>query len=196
MHKWSKEILECVKAKVSGIGLDNMDAEAVCELEKWACIADKIAEADYYYKIVEAMEKAEYGEDYDYRGKFYTTPKYYATPHHTQYHPTPLEDDGFENRGWDHSGRMYYSGRYNNEQMGGRMNSGRQGRSSASRMRYFTAKEEKTGNMEMDKRAKTEKMDEYFKDLHEDIKEMYADEPQEMKVQMKQKLMNIANQIV
>lgn len=66
--------MECVKSRVGGVGFDNMDESQLCEFEKWTCIAKNIAEYDYYYNIVKAMKEsgAEYGEDYDYRGKYYT----------------------------------------------------------------------------------------------------------------------------
>lgn len=74
MHNWAKEIMEYVKTEVSSIGLKNIEMEHLCELEKWVCIADKIAEYDYYYHITEAMEKPEneYGVNYDENGRFYT----------------------------------------------------------------------------------------------------------------------------
>lgn len=72
MHKWAKQIMDCVKTKVDGMGMDNIDESQLCEFEKWTCIAKNIAQYDYHYKIIEAMEEAEYGEDYDYKGrKFY-----------------------------------------------------------------------------------------------------------------------------
>lgn len=69
MHTWAKQIMECVKAKVDGMGMDNLDMENLCEFEKWSCIAKNICEYDYYYNIIKAMEESEYGTDYDYRGK-------------------------------------------------------------------------------------------------------------------------------
>lgn len=65
MHKWSKKIMECVKTKIEGIGLDNVDEANLCEFEKWSVISKNIAEMDYYYTLIEAMKDAEYGEDYD-----------------------------------------------------------------------------------------------------------------------------------
>lgn len=77
MHKWAKEIIECVKTKVNAKGLDNLNSEEVEELGHWTEVAKNIAEYDYYFKIVEAMEKPEneYGVNYDENGKFYTPPR-------------------------------------------------------------------------------------------------------------------------
>lgn len=59
MHNWAKEIMECVKTKVKGMGLDNIDGKDIEELKSWVCIAKDIAEYDYYYHVTEAMEDAE-----------------------------------------------------------------------------------------------------------------------------------------
>lgn len=95
MHDFAKTIMECVKTKVDGIGLDNLDMSNLCELEKWVCIADKIAEYDYYYHITEAMENPEekYGETYDENGKYYTRMR---------------DSRGRYMRGYNHNNRMYH----------------------------------------------------------------------------------------
>lgn len=74
MHKFAKQIMECVKAKVDGMGIDNINGSNLEELKEWSCIAKDIAEYDYYYNIVKAMEEsgAEYGKDYDENGRYYT----------------------------------------------------------------------------------------------------------------------------
>jgi len=73
MHKWAKSIMECVKTKVDAIGIDNFSGENLCELEKWSKIAKNIAEYDYYYNIIKAMEENEddYGETWDENGPIY-----------------------------------------------------------------------------------------------------------------------------
>lgn len=92
MHSWAKMIMECVKTKIDGIGLDNLDESNLCELEKWTAIAKNIAAFDYHYHITEAMEKPEneYGVDYDedgplkgYRGRSATTGRYVHRPYRT-----------------------------------------------------------------------------------------------------------------
>lgn len=59
MHKWAKEILECVKAKVEAIGIDNFEGQNLDDLKDWTEIAKNIACFDKDYRIVEAMDKAE-----------------------------------------------------------------------------------------------------------------------------------------
>lgn len=109
MHNWAKSIMECVKAKVDSIGIANMDSTNLCELGKWTDIAKDIAEYDYYYNIVKAMEEsgAEYGVDYDYRGKYYT-------PRMKRYDMTPEEYREHEPEYWRDMDRktkgvMYYT---------------------------------------------------------------------------------------
>lgn len=71
MHNWAKEIMECLKSEANAIGFNNMDDATLCKMEKWSKIADNIAEYDYYYNIVKAMEESEYGTDYDENGRLY-----------------------------------------------------------------------------------------------------------------------------
>lgn len=59
MHKWAKEILECVKAKAEAIGIDNFEGQNLDDLKDWTEIAKNIACFDKDYRIVEAMDKAE-----------------------------------------------------------------------------------------------------------------------------------------
>ena len=33
MHKWAKQIMECVKAKVDGIGIDNFEGQNLDDLK-------------------------------------------------------------------------------------------------------------------------------------------------------------------
>lgn len=65
MHKWSKSILECVKSRVDGKGLDNLELCDIEELKMWTEIAKNITCYEKDYKIIEAMEEAENGENMD-----------------------------------------------------------------------------------------------------------------------------------
>lgn len=116
MHKWAKEIMENVKAKVNAKGIDNIEGCELEELETWACIADKIAEMDYYYHITSEMEKPEnkYGMNYDERGRYYTdqprnSQGEFMRRNYEMYDPNMRR--GIENyRDMDYSsGRMYYT---------------------------------------------------------------------------------------
>lgn len=63
MHKWAKQIMECVKAKVEAIGLDSFEGQKLDDLKDFTEIAKNIACFDKDYRIVEAMEKSEDNED-------------------------------------------------------------------------------------------------------------------------------------
>lgn len=63
MHKWAKEIMECVKAKVESIGIDNFEGQNLDDLKDFTEIAKNIACFDKDYRIVEAMEKSEDNEE-------------------------------------------------------------------------------------------------------------------------------------
>ena len=59
MHKFAKQIMECVKTKVEAMGIDNIEGQHLEELEKWTEIAKNIVCYDKDYNIVEAMKEAE-----------------------------------------------------------------------------------------------------------------------------------------
>ena len=58
MHKWAKQIMECVKAKVDGIGIDNFEEQNLDDLKDFTEIAKNIACFDKDYRIVEAISLA------------------------------------------------------------------------------------------------------------------------------------------
>ena len=136
MHKWAKEIMECVKAKVSSRGIDNIEGAEVEEFKHWSDIAKNIAELDYYYKIVEEMEKPEnqYGLNYDENGKYYTVQprnnigQYMSRRRSYDEIYDPMMRRGMEeSRDMDiHNGKMYYS-EMNNRNNYGRYESARRG---------------------------------------------------------------------
>lgn len=74
MHKWAKQIMECVKAKVDGIGIDNFEGQNLDDLKDFTEIVKNIVEFDKEYLIVEAMENSK--DDY----RRYTEPPYYHMP--------------------------------------------------------------------------------------------------------------------
>ena len=59
MHKWAKQIMECVKSKVEEIGIDNFEGQNLDDLKDWTEIAKNIVCFDKDYSIVEAMKDAE-----------------------------------------------------------------------------------------------------------------------------------------
>ena len=59
MHRFAKQIMECVKTKVEGMGIDNVEGQNLEELKVWSEIAKNIVCYDKDYNIVEAMEESE-----------------------------------------------------------------------------------------------------------------------------------------
>lgn len=63
MHKFAKQIMDCVKAHVDGIGIESFDGQNLDDLKDWTEIAKNIVCFDKDYRIVEAMEKSEDNEE-------------------------------------------------------------------------------------------------------------------------------------
>lgn len=119
MHNFAKEIMEVVKTKAQGKGIDNIEGKDLEEFKTWACIAKDIAEYDYYYHITEAMEESEYGEDYDENGR-----KGYRRARDSR---GRYMRRGYENRMYDDmdDGMMGYRGYSDSREMSRDMDRGR-----------------------------------------------------------------------
>lgn len=61
MHNLAKKIAECLKAKVEGIGIDNIQGEDLKEFGEWVDIIKDIACYDKDMRIIKAMDEAEDG---------------------------------------------------------------------------------------------------------------------------------------
>lgn len=59
MHKFAKQIMDCVKAHVDGIGIENFEGQNLDDLKDWTEIAKNIVCFDKDYNIVEAMKNSE-----------------------------------------------------------------------------------------------------------------------------------------
>ena len=59
MHKFAKQIMDCVKAHVDGIGIENFEGQNLDDLKDWTEIAKNIVCFDKDYNIVESMKKSE-----------------------------------------------------------------------------------------------------------------------------------------
>lgn len=79
MHKVAKKIAECLKAKVEGMGIDNIEGARLEEFKEWTEIMKNIACYDKDMRIIEAMDKEEneYGEDWDENGPIDEEKRYY-----------------------------------------------------------------------------------------------------------------------
>lgn len=65
MHKFAKQIADCLKAKVEGMGIDNINGADLEELKAWSEIIKNIVCYDKDYKIIEEMDKAKEEDEKD-----------------------------------------------------------------------------------------------------------------------------------
>lgn len=158
IHDMVEKLSECAKCELDK-GIEQLDTKEMGEVAE---IIKELCEAEYYAKISKAMDEAEYGEDYDYKGAYddnsrrsyrgqprnsmgqfmsrrgrgrrgYTEPMYYTEPY-------PMEMMSEEMRDMDRmDGRLYFpntSGGGSNQSSenmnGGGSSSGSQGGSSNS----------------------------------------------------------------
>ena len=225
MHKFAKQIMECVKTKVEAMGIDNIEGQHLEELEKWTEIAKNIVCYDKDYNIVEAMKEAEnednmraiemyedyperrYYDNYRYKtsGRFapkgkgsYMPRRGYEEPPYYHMNPDMYREYTPEYyRDVDkENGRLYYTGTGNmNNVSNQNMRDYREGRSGMSRRGYMESKEQHKSNSQEDKQKKMLELEKYVDDLSNDVKEMIMDSTPEEKSMLKQKLMGMANNL-
>ena len=225
MHKFAKQIMECVKTKVEAMGIDNIEGQHLEELEKWTEIAKNIVCYDKDYSIVEAMKEAEnednisaiemyedyperrYYDNYRYKtsGRFapkgkgsYMPRRGYEEPPYYHMNPDMYREYTPEYyRDVDReNGRLYYTETGNmNNVSNQNMRDYREGRSGMSRRGYMESKEQHKSNSQEDKQKKMLELEKYVDDLSNDVKEMIMDSTPEEKSMLKQKLMGMANNL-
>lgn len=200
MHKFAKQIMDCVKAHVDGIGIENFEGQNLDDLKDWTEIAKNIVCFDKDYNIVEAMKKSENNEDimrmleqyedypdrrfYDHyryaNGKFapkgHGTRRGYVEPPY--YHQMPEDYHEWENmsdaermRDLD---RMAHGKMYFTEPLSTGTHDAREGRAGMSRRSYIEAKELHQGDSTADKDAKMKALEKYMKSISEDVAELFS----------------------
>ena len=202
MHKWAKQIMECVKAKVDGIGIENFEGQNLDDLKDFTEIAKNIACFDKDYRIVEAMEKSEDNEDImrmleqyeDYpERRFYDHYRYadgrFAPKGRGTYrrgceeppywHMTPERYHDMEySRDMDkENGRMYYTEPMYTES-----------RYESAKRAYTESKELHKGNEPQDKEAKMRELEKYMKEMSDDLLNLMKGMSQEEMNMAKSKL--------
>ena len=215
MHKWAKQIMECVKAKVDGIGIDNFEGQNLDDLKDFTEIAKNIACFDKDYRIGEAMEKSEDNEDimrmlqqyedypdrryYDqYRyanGRFapkgrgtrrgYEEPPYYHMP--VNYNDMEYMRDMDKGMG-----RMYYTEPVVSDN--GSSHTIESGYDRAKR-NYTETKEMHKNNTPEDKEHKMKALDGYIKELGSDITQLIGDMTAEERNLMRTKLSTLVSKL-
>ena len=215
MHKWAKQIMECVKSKVDGIGIDNFEGQNLDDLKDFTEIVKNIACFDKDYRIVEAMEKSEDNEDImrmleqyeDYPGRRYYDHYRYANGRFAPkgsgtyrrgydeppyYHMTPERYHEMENMrdmDRDKHGRMYYTEPSGNNI---RMNESNYDRT---KRNYTETKELHKSNTPEDKEHNMKSLETYMAELARDVSGMVNDMSQEEKALAKTKLTALVNKI-
>ena len=215
MHKFAKQIMECVKSKVDGIGIDNFEGQNLDDLKDFTEIVRNIACFDKDYRIVEAMEKSEDNEDImrmleqyeDYPGRRYYDHYRYANGRFAPkgsgtyrrgydeppyYHMTPEmyhEMENMRDRDRDKHGRMYYTEPSGNNI---RMNESNYDRT---KRNYTETKELHKSNTPEDKEHNMKSLETYMAELARDVSGMVNDMSQEEKALAKTKLTALVNKI-
>lgn len=210
MHRWAKQIMECVKAKVESIGIDNFEGQNLDDLKDFTEIAKNIACFDKDYHIVEAMKKSEDDEEMmrmieeyeDYPRRYYDNYRYangrfapkghgtrrgYTEPPY--YHQMP-EDY----RTW--SDMPDRERMRDLDRMGGRMHytepvrDNREGRSGALRKSYMETKE-----MHKDKDTTMQSLERYLHGITDDITEIVSGMAPDERTMLKNKMTTLANKL-
>ena len=202
MHEMIEKLVGCAKSEFDKKGIEKINPE---EMSKVTDMIKDLAEAQYYRTLVVAMEESEYGEDYDengpmeeehrrgYRGQRRNprTGRYMRRGYDEM---RPWEYDDMENmeqmRDMDRHGmnRMYFSG---DKSMSG--NTGhdyREGQSGRARKGYMEAKE-----LHKDNPQKMKELENYMRELANDVTGMIHDASQEEKNMMKSKMQELLTKI-
>lgn len=220
MHKWAKQIMECVKAKVESIGLDSFEGQNLDDLKDFTEIAKNIACFDKDYKIVEAMEKSEDNEDimrmleqyedypdrryYDaYRyanGRFAPkgrgTRRGYEEPPYYHMYPEYDERERMRDMDRDDRGKMYYSEPASNASGSNNMSRNySESNYDRAKRNYTETKELHKGNTQEDKEHKMKSLDGYMKELSTDITHLLGDMTAEEKNLLRTKLSTLVSKI-
>lgn len=213
MHKFAKQIMECVKTKVEAMGIDNIEGQHLEELEKWTEIAKNIVCYDKDYNIVEAMKEAEnddnmraiemyedyperrYYDNYRYKtsGRFapkgkgsYMPRRGYEEPPYYRMNPEMYREHDPEYwRDMDRKdGKMYYTEPITMES---RYDKAKRG--------YEESKMTHKENTPESKQAKMKDLEMYLKELSEDVTQLLADATPEERSMVKNKMQVLTQKI-
>ena len=213
MHKFAKQIMECVKTKVEAMGIDNIEGQHLEELEKWTEIAKNIVCYDKDYNIVEAMKEAEnednmraiemyedyperrYYDNYRYKtsGRFapkgkgsYMPRRGYDEPPYYHMNPDMYKEHTPEYyRDMDReNGRLYFSEPITMES---RYDKAKRG--------YGESKIKHKENTPEHKQAKMKNLESYLKELSEDVTQLLSDATPEERAMVRGKMQVLTQKI-
>ena len=198
-----EKLTKCAEMELEK-GIDKIDAEEMGEVTD---MIKDLAEAEYYAKISKAMDEAEYGEDYDYRGAYdeHERKGYRGQMRDSKgrymrrrkgYMPM-MRDYDWDNMQMDRDmdrehGKMYYT-----EPMTMRNDNQTHSESRYDRARrgYEESKAMHKGNTAEDKQHKMKELENYMKELSADVTDMISDMSQEEKSLLKSKMQVLMQKI-
>ena len=184
-------------------GIEQVDTKEMGEVAE---IIKELSEAEYYAKISKAMDEAEYGEDYDYRGAYdeYERKGYRGQRRDSRgrymsrrgYMPM-MRDYDWDNMQMDRDmdrehGKMYYT-----EPMTMRNDNQAHSESRYDRARrgYEESKAmHKSGSVE-DKKKNMESLEHYMKELSEEMAELIESMDASEKTMVRSKLQTLAQKV-
>ena len=224
MHKLAEKIADCLKAKIEGMGIDNISGQDLVELGMWTDIVKDMICYDKDKRIVEAMDEAEDSEeamkyiemyeDYpihrkgyrgqprDSRGR-YMRKRMYTEP---MYMMPDMDWDNAESyRDMDREkhNRMYYtdamSGTPRHSDGTPHHSAGTpqhsESRYDRARRGYEESKMMHKDNSPESKQHKMKSLEDYMKSLADDVSDMINDMSPEEKSLMKQKMQGLIQKI-
>ena len=208
IHEMIEKLTKCAEMEFEK-GVENINAEEMGEVTD---MIKDLAEAEYYAKISKAMDEAEYGEDYDYMGAYdeHSRKGYRGQPRDSK--GRYMSRRGYESRMmpemYDYSdmehmrdmdrdyGKMYYTDGMNGSSRSGSSsgmsNGGSRGYSESrydrARRGYEEAKATHKDNSPESKQQKMKSLEEYMRELSDDVTSMLTDMSQEEKTMLKNKM--------
>lgn len=194
-----------VENQING-DITTVDAEELGEVadiaKDMAELMKYCAEAEYYHKVTEAMDEADPEEKSaklnkyipEYEGKFYTPVMDMARMRDSRgrymyTEPYDYEDDRYDRM---HSNRMYYSSMNDNHgsaNMATMTGDSKSGRAYISRRGYMEA------NEKGDSDKKTKELENYIKDLSEDLMDMIETMDANSRAVLKNKITQLATKM-
>lgn len=176
--------MDRVKTKINSCGIDGITEQELIEMKYWTCVADAMTSYDYHYKIIEEMEKPEnqYRKNYDEHGKYYTQPRMNETYDVSSMYYRDMDMN---------KGRMYYTDSTN---MGINDTHTMRGYSESGYERARRGFEE--SKMMNPNAEHTEKIEEMFRSLEEELKELKPKMTPTEKNTARNKMTSIANSMM
>lgn len=213
MHKLAEKIADCLKAKIEGMGIDNISGQDLVELGMWTDIVKDMICYDKDKRIVEAMDEAEDSEesmkyiemyeDYPihsrkgYRGQPRDSKGRYMRKMYTDPRMMPEMQWDWDYMEYDrdmdkHKGKMYYTEPMT---MTHDMPQHTESRYDKARRGYEESKAMHKDNTPESKQMKMKSLEDYTKELASDITDMVHDMSPEEKSLLKQKMQVLMQKI-